>query len=103
MGTPCPSSSFPGHLGQAGAGSGGGRGMDWGQLCPGPLWSFSAPPAPRPVFLQRGGFQAIIFVLPLVPASGPALAWTTTHPWLTPTFPRNLCLPMSPQGKGDSP
>ena len=81
--------------------------MDWGQLCPGPLWSFSAPPAPRPVFLQRGGFQAIIFVLPLVPASGPTLAWTTTHPWLTPTFPGNLCLPMSPlsegQGKGDSP
>lgn len=84
-----------------------GEAWDWGQLFPGPLRSFSAPPAPRPVFLQRGDFQAIIFVLPLVSASGPALAWTTTHLWLTPTFPRNLCLPRSPlsegQGKGDSP
>lgn len=51
---------FPGHLGQAGLAPVEGEAWDWGQLCPGPLWSFSAPPAPRPVFLQRGGFQAIM-------------------------------------------
>lgn len=36
------------------------------------------PSCPQPVFLQRGAFRAIIFVLPLASVSSSALALTTT-------------------------
>lgn len=52
---------------------GGGRGMGLGPAVSWPLWSFSAPPAPGLSSFREEVSQAIIFVLPLVSASGPAL------------------------------
>lgn len=46
--------------------------MSWRPL------SFSTPLASQPVFLQRGGFRTIIFVLPLASASSSALTLTVT-------------------------
>lgn len=53
-------------------GAGAGPAVSWRPL------SFSTPLASQPVFLQRGGFRTIIFVLPLASASSPALTLTVT-------------------------